>query len=55
MTLVIALVCFGAGALISGTGDALDAAGFDAAGGDEALAVLGCLAFDQRAAARRST
>ncbi len=45
VTLVIALACFGAGTLISGSGSALDSARLDAASSDEVLSVLGFLAF----------
>jgi Zn-dependent protease len=45
VTLVIAAVCFAAGTLIGGTGDALDAGQFDLSSNDEVLAVLGYLTF----------
>ena len=45
VTLLIALVCLGAGALLSGADRALDSARLDAVSGDEALSVLGWLAF----------
>jgi len=43
VTLLIAGACFGAGSAIAGAGDAVDAAAFDSAGGEQALAVLGYL------------
>lgn len=45
VTLLIALLCFGAGTLIAGAGDALSSASFDAVSSDETLAVLGYLTF----------
>ena len=45
VTLVIAAACFGVGSLLAGVGGAVDSSRFDAAGGDEALAVLGYLTF----------
>ena len=43
VTLLIAGACFGAGTLLAGSGDAADSTRFEAAGGDEVLAVLGYL------------
>lgn len=45
VTLLIALVCFGAGSLIAGAGGALDSTRFEAIAGDEVLALLGYLTF----------
>ena len=45
VTLAIALACFGAGALLSGADRALDSTRLNAVAGDEALSVLGWLAF----------
>ncbi len=45
VTLLIALVCFGAGTLIAGADGALSSASFDAVSSDETLAVLGYLSF----------
>jgi Zn-dependent protease len=45
VTLVIAVVCFGLAALISGTGTAVDAAGVQARGNDPAVEVLGWVAL----------
>ncbi len=45
VTLAIAAACFGAGTLLSGSGEAADSVRFDAVSGDETLAVLGYLTF----------
>jgi Zn-dependent protease len=45
VTLVIAVVCFGLAALISGAGTAVDAAGVQASGNDPAVDVLGWVAL----------
>ena len=45
VTLLIALACFGAGVLIGGTSETLNAATFDPDNDSEVLAVLGYLAF----------
>jgi Zn-dependent protease len=43
VTLLIAGACFGAGSAIAGVSEAVDAAAFDSAGGEQVLAVLGYL------------
>ena len=45
VTLVIALACFGAGTMLAGADEALDAGSFELASNDEVLAVLGYLTF----------
>ncbi len=45
VTLLIAVACFGAGTAIAGVGGAVDSTRFEAAGGNEVLAVLGYLTF----------